>query len=47
MQKLQGDMPKIIEAIIQMDVDCTALVRTPGHLGRSATCIPTLKPDTP
>jgi len=47
LQKLQRDFPAIIEEIGKMDVDCSALVRALAHLGRAATCVPALKPESP
>ncbi len=47
LQKLQRDFPAIIEAIGKMDVDCSALIRALGHLGRAASCVPALKPVAP
>ncbi len=47
LQKLQRDFPTIIEEISKMDVDCSALMRALGHLGRAASCVPALKPVAP
>jgi alpha-glucosidase len=47
LQKLQRDFPSVIEEIGKIDVDCAALIRALAHLGRSATCVPALKPEAP
>jgi alpha-glucosidase len=43
LEKLQRDMPSIVEAITRMEIDCTAIARALGHLGRTATCVPAVK----
>jgi len=43
LEKLQRDMPVIVDTIRKMDVDCAALVRALGHLGRTASCVPAIK----
>ncbi len=47
LQKLQRDIPTIIEEIGKMDVDCSALIRALAQLGRAASCVPALKPVAP
>ena len=43
LEKLQRDMPAIVDAIGKMGVDCRTLATALGHLGRNATCVPAVK----
>ncbi len=47
LEKLQRDMPAIMEAIAKMDVDCRTTATALRHLGRATTCVPAVKPATP
>lgn len=39
LQKLQHDMPAIVDAIRKMEVDCRAVALALNHLGRPTTCV--------
>jgi alpha-glucosidase len=43
LEKLQHDMPAIVEAIGASGVECTTVSRALAHLGRAATCVPVVK----
>jgi hypothetical protein len=43
LEKLQRDMPAIVDAVGKLGVDCRTLATALGHLGRSATCVPAVK----
>ena len=49
LQKLQHDMPAIVQAIQKMDVDCRTVALALNHLGRPTTCVaaPVPPPTTP
>ena len=43
LEKLQRDMPAIVDAIGKMGVDCRQIATALVHLGRNATCVPAVK----
>ena len=43
LEKLQREMPAIVEAISSMDVDCRTSSLALRHLGRAASCAPAIK----
>jgi alpha-glucosidase len=43
LEKLQHDMPAIVDAITKMGVDCTTEAAALAHLGSAATCVPVVK----
>lgn len=43
LEKLQHDMPAIVDAISKMDVDCTFTAAALNHLGHATTCVPAVK----
>lgn len=43
LEKLQRDMPAIVEAIAKMDVDCRRTATALRHLGHEAVCVPAVK----
>ena len=43
LEKLQRDLPAIVDAIATMGVDCRTLTSALAHLGRTATCVPAIK----
>ena len=43
LEKLQRDMPAIVDAITRMGVDCGAESAALAHLGRTTTCVPVVK----
>jgi hypothetical protein len=43
LEKLQRDMPAIVETIAKMDVDCGTTATALRHLGRAVTCTPAVK----
>ncbi len=43
LEKLQRDLPAIVDAIATMGVDCRTLTSALAHLGRTATCVPAVK----
>ena len=38
--KLEGETPAIVDAIMKMDVDCRITATALNHLGRPTTCAP-------
>jgi alpha-glucosidase (family GH31 glycosyl hydrolase) len=40
LEKLQRQMPAVVEAISKMDVDCRMTAAALNHLGRATTCVP-------
>jgi alpha-glucosidase (family GH31 glycosyl hydrolase) len=43
LEKLQGDMPAIVDSIAKMDVDCRMTATALRHLGRETACVPAVK----
>jgi len=43
LEKLERDMPAIVDAIAKMDVDCRLTATALNHLGHTTTCVPALK----
>jgi alpha-glucosidase len=43
LEKLQRDMPAVVDAISKMDVDCRLTAAALNHLGRATTCVPAAK----
>ncbi|HEX9501679.1 MAG TPA: DUF5110 domain-containing protein, partial [Thermoanaerobaculia bacterium] len=43
LEKLQRDVPAIVDAISKMDVDCRMTAAALNHLGRATTCVPAAK----
>jgi alpha-glucosidase len=43
LEKLQRDMPALVDAIRSMGVDCGTLTSALVHLGHTATCVPAIK----
>ncbi|HEY8166314.1 MAG TPA: hypothetical protein VIF83_12230 [Gemmatimonadaceae bacterium] len=43
LEKLQRDMPAIVDAIAKMDVDCRMTASALNHLGHATTCVPAVK----
>jgi hypothetical protein len=43
LEKLQRDMPAIVDAISKMDVDCRMTAAGLTHLGRPTACVPAAK----
>ena len=43
LEKLQHDMPAIVDAISKMEVDCRFTATALNHLGRATTCVPAAK----
>jgi alpha-glucosidase (family GH31 glycosyl hydrolase) len=43
LEKLQRDMPAVVDAISKMDVDCRMTAAALNHLGRATTCVPAAK----
>jgi hypothetical protein len=43
LEKLQRDLPTIVDAIGTMGVECGRLTSALAHLGRTATCVPAVK----
>jgi alpha-glucosidase len=43
LEKLQRDMPAIVDAISKMDVDCRMTATALNHLGHATMCVPAVK----
>ena len=43
LEKLQSEMPAIVDAIVKMDVDCRMTATALNHLGHATTCVPAVK----
>ena len=43
LDKLQHDMPAVVDAISKMEVDCRFTATALNHLGRPTTCVPAAK----
>jgi len=43
LDKLQSEMPALVDAIAKMEVDCRMTATALNHLGHATTCVPAVK----